>query len=304
MLRNLTRSLILITALIPVMALASCGSNENSVQPPNTPAGEQRSASGNSAKEPAIRNQQKIADGEYGVQQATFDDTDGEYNLLLLNAPSANFRTNDLQMARLTDDQIKEGKKSYLKVENQKPVLYLTEDFKLEYTHNVVEERTNPSTGRTESVVVRQESNFWGPFAGSLAGNVAGQAIGGMLFRPQHYVPPMYQSGVPMNGYGGYGNNYRDAVGQYQQRYQQSPNVERNRTTFRANGQNPSGQNRNNAGISNPRDMTNRDRSTGSGVGSSDLKSGDKSTRTERTPDRQRSGGFGSGRARSSGRRR
>ena len=86
MLRNLVRSLIVIPALIPAIVLSSCGQNENSVQPPSTPPGEQRSASGNAAKSPTVRNQQKIADGEYGVQQASFDDTDGEYNLLLLNA--------------------------------------------------------------------------------------------------------------------------------------------------------------------------------------------------------------------------
>jgi hypothetical protein len=148
---------------------------------------------------------------------------------------------------------------------------------------------------------VRQESNFWGPFAGSLAGNVAGAAIGNMLFRPQYYVPPQFQSGMPMNGYGGVGNNYRDAVGQYEQRYQQSPTVERNRTTFRT-----SGASRNTgSSIRNPQDMTNRDRSTGTGVGSSDLKSGNKPTRTESTPRQERSGSFGSGRSRSSsGRRR
>ena len=41
-------------------------------------------------------------------------------------------------MARLTDDEIKAGKKTYLKVENSQPVLYMTEDFKLEYVHNGV----------------------------------------------------------------------------------------------------------------------------------------------------------------------
>jgi hypothetical protein len=287
------RPLALILSALPIV-LIGCGQSENVTQPPNLSLpGEQRSANQNQNKAPGIENQQKIADGEYPVQQASFDDSDGEYNILLLNAPSANFRTKQLQMARLTDEQLKEGKKSYLKVENQQPTLYLTEDFKLEYTHNVVEERTNPTTGKTESVVVRQESNFWGPFAGSLAGNVAGAAIGNMLFRPQYYVPPQFQSGMPMNGYGGTGSNYRDAVGQYEQRYQQSPTVERNRTNFRTNGT----ASRPNSKIQTPKDMTNSDRSTGTGVGSSDLKSGNKPTRTDSTPRRERSGSFGSGRS-------
>jgi hypothetical protein len=291
---------VLLLSVLPIV-LIGCGQSENVTQPPSNLPGEQRSTDQKQAKEPGIQNQQKLPDGEYPVQQASFDDSDGEYNILLLNAPSANFRTKELQMARLTDEQIKEGKKSYLKVENQTPVLYLTEDFKLEYTHNVVEERTNPTTGKTETVVVRQESNFWGPFAGSLAGNVAGAAIGNMLFRPQYYVPPQYQPGVPLSGYGGYGGNYRDAVGQYEQRYQQSPTVERNRTTFRANGASRSNSS---TTIRNPQDMTTRDRSTGTGVGSSDLKSGDKSTKTESTPRKERSSGFGSGRSTRSGRRR
>jgi hypothetical protein len=287
--------------LIPVLpiVLVGCGQSENVTQPPSNIPGEERSAAQTRSKEPGIQNQQKIADGEYPLQQGSFDDSDGEYNLLLLNAPIANYRTKQLQMARLTDEQIKEGKKSYLKVENQQPILYLTEDFKLEYTHNVVEERTNPSTGRTESVVVKQESNFWGPFAGSLAGNVAGSAISNMFFRPQYYVPPQFQPGVPMNGYGGYGGNYREAVGQYEKRYQQSPAVEQNRTTFRTNGAPRS----NSSTIRNPKDMTNSDRSTGTGVGSSDLKSGNTNTRTETTPRKERSGSFGSGRPRSVRRR-
>jgi hypothetical protein len=283
-------------ALLPIpLLLTACGESEQTSKPldlpQNNPPGEIRTTDRNEAQAPGIQSQSAIADGEYPVQQATFDDADGEYTLMLLNAPSSSFKTKQLQMARLTDEQIKEGKKSYLKVENKEPVFYLTEDFKISYVHNVSEERTNPTTGRTESTVVRQESNFWSPFAGSMAGSIAGQAIGSMLFRPQHYMPPMYQSGGMMTGYGGYGRTYGDAVGNYQQRYQQPPLVERNRTVLRTNGNIRGDRGRDT--VTTPRDTTNRDRSTGSGFGSSDLKNGNTRQNTE---PRSR-GGFGSGRS-------
>ena len=284
--------------LLPFGLTACAGSDPAIVPETNQPA-DIRSSDQKKSEAPTA-TQSPIPDGEYPVQQASFDDSDGEYSLMLLNAPSASFKTRKLQMARLTDEQIKEGKKPYLKVENQEPSLYLTEDFKLQYVHNVSEERVNPNTGRNETTVVRQESNFWSPFAGSVAGSIAGQAIGSMLFRPQYYVPPQFQSGGgPMSGYGGYGRTYGDAVNTYQQRYQQPPAVERNRTVFRSNGRIRSGSGSDSA--QPPRDMTGRDRSTGSGFGSSDLKNG--TTTPSRTPSESRSGGsFGSGRSsRSSG---
>ena len=121
----------------------------------------------------------RLSDGQYSVQQASYNDADGQYTLFLLNSTPPTFRTEKLQMARLTDEEIQQGKKSFLKVENGEPVLYLTEDFKIEYVHNVTETRTNPQTGQQETVIVRQQNSFWAPFAGALAG----QAIGSLLFR-------------------------------------------------------------------------------------------------------------------------
>ena len=88
----------------------------------------------------------RISDGEYPVQQASYNDADGEYTLFILNSPTPTFKTDKLQMARLTEEQIKEGKSSYLKVENGQPAFYLTPDFKIEYTQNVTETRTDPDT--------------------------------------------------------------------------------------------------------------------------------------------------------------
>jgi hypothetical protein len=237
----------------------------------------------------------KIADGKYPVQQATYNDANGEYSLMLLNTPPgtpAMFRTTDLQMARLTDEEITAGEKTYLKVESSKASMHLTENFQIAYVHNVTETKNNPQTGRTETVVVRQESSFWAPFAGA----VAGQALGNLLFAPRYYMPPVYQSGT-MRGYGSYGNTYDSAVQQYQTRYQSPPPAVKNTQTLRTTGRLRSP----NSTTSNPPKTTNKEnnRSSGSGYGSSDLRPSNKSTTTQK-----RSGSFGSGRSRSSGGRR
>lgn len=232
----------------------------------------------------------KLSDGEYQVQQATYDDATGEYKLLLLNNTPPNFATEKLQMARLTDDEIKQGKKSYLKVENGQPVLYVPEDFKIEYVHNVTETQTNPQTGQPQTVVVRQESSFWTPFAAAVAGNIAGQAIGNMLFRPQYYVPPVYQPGGVLTGFGGYGNSYDQAVNSYRSRYNAPPAAVRNRTAFRTTGvirrSSPSG-----STIRTTPRTTTGNRPSGSGYGASELRPSGRSGATRRSPS------FGSGRS-------
>jgi len=178
----------------------------------------------------------QLSDGQYPVQQVEYNDADGEYTVFLLNTPPGKppvIRTQNLQMARLTEEEIKAGQKSYLKVENGQPALYLTEDFKIEYVHNVTETQVNPQTGQQENVVVRRETGFWSPFAGALAG----QAIGSLLFRPQYYVPPVYQPGVSViRGYGGYGSSYNQAVDRYRTRYNAPPAAVRNRQNFRTTG--------------------------------------------------------------------
>lgn len=248
----------------------------------------------------AINN---IPSGEYPVQQATFNDVDGEYNLMLLNTPSGsspNFITTDLQMARLTDEEIENGQKTYVNINGEEAVMHLTEDFRIEYIHNETETVTNPNTGRQETVIIRQQSSFWSPFAGALAG----QAIGSMLFRPQYYVPPVYQPGVALTGFGGYGSSYNQAVQSYQSNHNSVPPVERNRQSVRTTGTI-----RNSATGTVRGSRVTGNRATGSGVGSSNLRTnGSSNTRrsnnsfgtnnsTRRTPVRRapvrRSGGFG-----------
>ena len=223
-----------------------------------------------------------IADGRYPVQQATYDDVSGEYTVMLLNTPAGTppiLQTPQLQMARLSEAEAADGDKTYLQVENGQPMMYLTEDFKIEYVHNVTETKTDPQTGQPQTVVVRRESNFWTPFAGALAG----QAIGSMLFRPQYYVPPVYQPGGIMTGYGGYGRSYSQAVERYQQRYNAPPAAVQNRRTLRTTG------GIRNAANSTRRSTAKNNRNTGSGVGSSTLRSSGNNTKRLKRPS-----GFGS----------
>lgn len=226
----------------------------------------------------------RLSDGQYPVQQATYNDATGEYSLMLLNTKpgdNSTFRNTNLPMARLTDEEVKAGTQSYLKVENGQPSLHLTQDFKIEYVHNVTETQTNPESGQPETVVVRQESSFWTPFAGALAG----QALGSLLFRPQYYMPPIYQPGGVLVGVGGYGSTYNQAVQRYQTRYQAPPAEVRNRQTVRT-----SGQLRSQPNTSRNRVQPGRDRASGSGVGSSTLRRSEQPSSTSRSNRR-----FGSG---------
>lgn len=213
-----------------------------------------------------------IASGKYPVQQATFNDIDGEYTLMLLNTPPGSspvFRTTNLQMARLTDEEIKEGQTTYAEINGNEAIMHLTEDFRIEYIHNETQTVTNPDTGKPETVIVRQESNFWTPFAGALAG----QALGNLLFSPRYYVPPIY-SGGNLSGFGGYGNTYNQAVESYRSNYNSMPAVEKNRQSFRSTGTI-----KNSSGNTINKVNSNSNKATGSGVGSSNLKNNGNSSK-------------------------
>jgi hypothetical protein len=290
----LRRLMIIFMALTLSLTSVACGSGS-----------EKQASQGQTAVQtPAVSNntdQKPIAEGKYPVQQATYNDANGEYSLMLLNTPAGTppvYRSTKLQMARLTDEEVKAGEKTYFKSEKGEVSLHMPEDFKVEYVHNVTQSQTNPQTGQKETVVVKQESSFWKPFAGAVAGQVAGQVISNMFFRPQYYMPPQYNSGG-MQGYGGYGNNYGQAVQSYQTRYNTQPPAVVNRTTLRTTGRLNNNDNFNRTNT-NPTRSTERTRSTGSGFGSSTLRQSDRSRPTVR-PSGGSSRSFGSGgRSRSS----
>jgi hypothetical protein len=219
----------------------------------------------------------KLSDGKYQVQQATYNDANGEYSVMLLNTPAGTppvFRNTNLQMARLTDEEVTAKEQAYLKMENGQASMHIPADFKIEYVRNVTQEQTNPQTGQKETVVRREGGGFWAPFAGSVAGSLAGQAIGNAIFRPQHYVPPMYQSGGLMTGYGGYGSTYNQAASSYRQRYNQEPAAVQNRTTMRTTGR-LNNSSSFGSGQAKPQVRTDSNRSSGSGFGSSRLNQSD-----------------------------
>ncbi len=259
----LRKLIIIFMALSLSFTTIACGSKEETKAPANNPALTTTKNAGT-----------KLADGKYPVQQATYDDGNGEYSVMLLNTPAGTpplFRNTNLQMAQLTEEEVKANEKAYLKTENGQASLHIPADFKIEYIRNVTKEQTNPQTGQQEKVVVREGGggSFWSPFAGA----IAGQVVGNMLFRPQHYMPPMYQPGMQnMTGFGGYGNTYDRAVGNYQERNRQEPAAVRNRTTLRTTGR------LNNSGFGSrpaPQVRTDANRSSGSGFGTSRLRSSD-----------------------------
>jgi hypothetical protein len=218
----LRRLLALVLALTLSWTLVACNDS--------TPPQAQQSFKANLALAP-----NQVSSGKYPVQQASYDDIDGTYSLMLLNTPAGKapiFRTANLQMARLSDEALTKGEKTYVDINGNQAVMYLTEDFKIEYVHNVAETQTNPQTGQPETVIVRQQSSFWTPFAGALAG----QALGSLLFTPQYYVPPVYRPGTVMQGYGGYGNTYDRAVQSYQSTHNAPPPAVKNRQTLRTTG--------------------------------------------------------------------
>jgi hypothetical protein len=290
----LRRLVIIFMALTLSVTSVACGSGntERSAQT-------QDRQSSTSVQSPAVSNntsQKPIAEGKYPVQQATYNDANGEYTLMLLNTPAGTppvYRSTNLQMARLTDEEVKASEKTYFKSEKGQVSLHMPEDFKIEYVHNVTQAQTNPQTGQKETVVVKQESSFWTPFAGSVAGSLAGQAIGNMLFKPQYYVPPVYNSGG-LRGYGGYGTNYGQAVQSYQTRYNTQPPAVVNRTTLRTTGRLNNNNNFNRTNTNTNRSVE-RTRSTGSGFGSSTLRQSDRSRYSTPRPAGGSSRSFGSG---------
>jgi hypothetical protein len=288
----LRRLMIIFMALTISLTTVACGSDNEKRSSQG-----QNQANPTSVQNPTVSNntnQKPIAEGKYPVQQATYNDANGEYSLMLLNTPAGTpplYRSTNLQMARLTDEEVKAGEKAYFKSEKGQVSLHMPEDFKVEYVHNVTQTQTNPQTGQKESVVIRQESSFWKPFAGAVAGQVAGQVISNMFFRPQYYMPPVYSSGG-MQGYGGYGNNYGQAVQSYQTRYNTQPPAVVNRTTLRTTGRlNNNNFNRTNT---NTNRSTNQNRATGSGYGGSNLRPSTGSRSTVR-PAGGSSRSFGSG---------
>jgi hypothetical protein len=135
--------------------------------------------------------------GTFDVQSLSYDDASGLYSLFLVGTPAETkplYQTQNLRMARMTDEEVAAGKQPYLVVDSEGPVAMLRPDTEIAFTHNVVEDRAG------EPVVVRQESSTWSPFMAGMTGAM----IGNMLFAPRFYYPPPYAGGR-LAGFGGVG---------------------------------------------------------------------------------------------------
>lgn len=144
-------------------------------------------------------------------------------------------------------------------------VAWLPEDFAIQYTHNVVEDRGG------QPVVVRTERSTWSPFMSAMAG----VAVGNMLFGPRHYYPPPYVSGR-LVGYGGVGTSKVLAQQSFQKSHGSLPQAARLSTSGYSKAPSSS-----------------KLKSTGKGVGSSRLKQPAFNKKTTKPPRRSFGRGFG-----------
>lgn len=207
---------------------------------------------------PVQRTSMMLPAGSYDVQSAGYNDGTGMYRVMVLGAPAGVrpfVETDRLRMARIEDSDLAKGRKSFLVVGTDDPVLMLTPDFSIHYTHHVTEERVNPSTGTSEVVVVRQESSVWMPFVAGMAG----AALGNAVFAPAYYLPPVYSS-QGLRGVGASGKSPAVAHDTYVQKHGTPPPAAR----------------LSKAGVSFPPGPARQDglRPSGAGAGSSKLDTG------------------------------
>lgn len=200
----------LLVAIALSGSLAACGNS--------TPTAQQNATQQTAGVQNAP-NAMPAAAGEYPVQQASYNNSTGEYTLMLLNAPPGMnpYRVSNLQMAQLTEAALKAGKTSYLALTGNggQPVLYLQPSFKIEMLSGAPAANGGP-VGNTMQAGV--QPTYWQPMGGG------GELDIDLDFhQPYYYVPPPYRAGSVLTGYGGYGRTYERAASTYQQRYNAPP---------------------------------------------------------------------------------
>ncbi|NER92373.1 MAG: hypothetical protein F6J86_00645 [Symploca sp. SIO1B1] len=195
-----------------VLGLALCGTTLG-CQPNNTyQVPRQQRAN-------TVSTQARLANGNYPLKQATYNDANGQYSLFLFNATPPVFSTINLQMMPLTAAEIKTGKQSYLQMKNNQAILHLSPDFQIEYIHAVTEQING-----AENVIVRRESTYWEPFDND---NELEIDIDFDYHQPYYYVPPVYQQGVVL-GRGYHAPTYQEAVAKYEQNHKTQPPAVKN----------------------------------------------------------------------------
>lgn len=215
-----------------------------------------------------VKTSPPLPAGSYEIQSIAYDDADDAYRVFLLNPPPGAkplYTTTELQLARLTDEEIAAGTVApRLVVDDAGVTGHLPTEFAIQYTHNEVEERNG------QTVVVQQRSSTWSPFMSAMAG----MAIGNMLFSPRYYYPPPFVGGA-MTGVGGSGATRAAAASSYTQQNGKAPQASRLSTSGYAKAPGK--------GM----------KSSGKGVGSSRLKTPSKSTGMPRSKGSFGRGGFG-----------
>jgi len=195
-----------------VLGLALCGTTLG-CQPNNTyQVPRQQRAN-------TVSTQARLANGNYPLKQATYNDANGQYTLFLFNATPPIFSTTNLQMMPLTAVETKTGKQSYLQMQNNQAILHLSPDFQIEYIHAVTEQING-----AENFIVRRESTYWEPFEDDDELEIE---IDFNYHQPYYYVPPVYQQGVIL-GRGYHAPTYQEAVAKYEQNHKTQPPAVKN----------------------------------------------------------------------------
>lgn len=172
----------------------------------------------NNAQTQQTKAECQLTPGDYPVQTATYQGDQGQYELMLLNAPACfqqPLKLKGLQLARIDAKATERVKLTYNGEENS--VLHMAEDFQIKMVQTV-----------TENGVSKEQSGSWSPFLAGAAGAVVGAAAMGMIGRafnkPQYYTPPPMQAGrTDLRGYGGVGDTREGAARSYQQKYASRP---------------------------------------------------------------------------------
>ncbi|NER25924.1 MAG: hypothetical protein F6J96_35585 [Symploca sp. SIO1C2] len=195
-----------------VLGLALCGTTLG-CQPNNTyQVPRQQRAN-------TVSTQARLANGNYPLKQATYNDANGQYTLFLFNATPLVFSTTNLPIMPLTVAETKTGKQSYLQMQNNQAILHLSPDFQIEYIHTVTEQ-----VNGAENVIVRRESTYWEPFEDDDELEIE---IDFNYHQPYYYVPPVYQQGVIL-GRGYHAPTYQEAIAKYEQNHKTQPPAVRN----------------------------------------------------------------------------
>ena len=118
---------------------------------------------------PVAKQECKLLDGKYPVQNITLLKEQQSYNLIILSAPSClrmPIHIRDLELARLEKDS---KEKAIYEYKNGVSKAYLSQDFSISVTQK------GPN-GHTQ-----KEVGTWQPFISGALGGVAGGLIGGAL---------------------------------------------------------------------------------------------------------------------------